>query len=103
MHGAGGEELGCSHAYHRAPPLPPTGATNQFGLRPSPYCAPPGSARGPEPLKFNMQVNQRLVKARGTQELLRLHAEHGGSFNEVNLATCWSRLSWAGCGKGFAR
>ena len=59
--------------------------------------------RGPGPLQLSKQLNQRLVQARGAQELLRLHAEHSGSFNDVNLAMCWRTLSRAGCGNGFAR
>ncbi len=87
------------HADQRAPPHAPTGAAPPFASRAHPYCAARGAARGPAPLELNKQLNQRLLQARSTRELLRLHAEHGGSFDEVNLATCWSRLGRAGCGE----
>ncbi len=45
-------------------------------------------ARGSGRLELNKQLNQRLVQARGTCELLRLYAEHGGIFNNVDIATC---------------
>ena len=73
-------------------------------------CGAGGGARS-GPLDLNEQLNQRLVQGRNqrleqgrsARELLRLHAEHGRSFNDVNLATCWSRLGRAGCGEGFNR
>ncbi len=47
-----------------------------------------GVTREPRPLEQMKQMNQRLVHARGASELLSLHAEHGRSFNYVNLFTC---------------
>ena len=32
--------------------------------------------------------------------MLRIHSEHGKSFNAINLATCWCRLGRVGCDKG---
>jgi hypothetical protein len=103
MHGAGGVERRDSHADHRAPPLAPTGAAPPFALRVPTYIAAAGAARSPAPLELNRQLNQRLTQAKNARELLRLHAEYGGSFNVVNLATCWSRLGRVGCREGFAR
>ena len=106
MHGAGVVERGHSQALARRSPRPAARADR--GHPPpftshAPYdCAAPGAVRGPGPLQLSKKLNQRLVQARGAQELLPLHAEHGGSFNDVNLATCWSRLGRAGCGEGLA-
>ena len=51
-----------------------------------------GTARGPGPLQLNIQLNQRLVRAMDAKELLLVYAQHGRSFNAVNLSTCWSML-----------
>ena len=82
-----------SHAdHHRAPPLAPTAPARFTSAPPGRALlranAAAGTAREPETLERNKQLNQRLAQARGTSELLRLHSEHGGSFNNVNLATC---------------
>ena len=108
MHVAGGGERGRSHANHRPSQLAQT-TPAMFAHTPPPARAPvlantaAGAARGSGSLELNKQLNQRLVQARRTRELLRLHAEHGGSFNNVNLATCWSRLGRAGFKEGFTR
>ena len=78
----------------RAPFLAPT-TSARFASTPLPplACVPlranaaAGAAGEPGPLELSKQLNQRLVQARGSNELLRLHAEHGRSFNNVNLAT----------------
>ena len=98
-----GELEGRSHADHHAPPLASTGVAPPFASRARPHCAAPAAARGPGWLELSKQLNQRLIQAKGAEELLRVHAEHGGSFNDVNLATCWSRLGRAGCWQGFAK
>ena len=66
------------------------------------FDAEPGASRGAGPSQMNLQLNKRLIAARGAHELLSLHAEHGRNFNIVNLATCWSRLGRVGCREGFA-
>ena len=38
------------------------------------------------------KINKLIIDATGARELLGLHGQHGPSFNDVNLATCWSRL-----------
>jgi hypothetical protein len=103
MHGAGGGERGRLQADHRALPLAPTRAAPPIASRAPPYCAAPGAAQGPALLDLNKQLNLWLFQVRSTRELLRLHAEHGGNLNNVNLATCWSRLGRAKCGEGFAQ
>ena len=39
-----------------------------------------------------IKANKGLVNAKSADELLQVHAEHGGSFDTVNIATLWSRL-----------
>jgi len=46
------------------------------------------SRAGPNP----RQINALIKDATLARELLGLHEQHGQSFNDVNLATCWSRL-----------
>ena len=38
------------------------------------------------------QLTSCMSNASSAAELLRLHSEHGAAFNEIHLATCWSRL-----------
>jgi len=38
------------------------------------------------------QINSLISKSTRARELLDLHAMYGEAFNEINLATCWSRL-----------
>ena len=38
------------------------------------------------------QLTSFMSNASSAIELLRLHSEHGAAFNEIHLATCWSRL-----------
>jgi len=38
------------------------------------------------------QINSLISKSTRARELLDLHAKYGEAFNEINLATCWSRL-----------
>ncbi len=104
MHGAGCVERGRSHSDNLATPLSPIGVAPPFASREAlPYCAAPGAVRSSAQLLLNLQLNQRLTQARSAWELLRLHAEHGGSFNDFNLATCWRRLDRVECVQGFAR
>lgn len=101
MHSAGGGEHGRSHAYQRAPSLAPTGVALPLASRTPPNLSAPGAARSPGTLLLNKELHQRLTQARSEGNLLRLHAEHSGSFNEVKLATCWSRLGRVDCVEGL--
>jgi len=47
---------------------------------------------GPSP----HQINELIKDATRARELLGLHAQHGQSFDHVNLSTCWSRLGQMG-------
>lgn len=38
-------------------------------------------------LQLNKQLNKRLAQVKSAGELLHLQAEHGGSFENINLAT----------------
>jgi len=38
------------------------------------------------------QINSLVSKSTRARELLDLHAKYGEAFNEINLATGWSRL-----------
>ena len=38
------------------------------------------------------KINKLIIDVTGARELLGLHGQHGPSFNDVNLATCWSKL-----------
>jgi len=49
----------------------------------------------PEVKVTPLQLNKRLTEAEGTRDLLQLHQQYGHRFNDVNLATCWSRLGRA--------
>jgi len=56
--------------------------------RPTVAAAALHSRAGPNP----RQINALIKDATRARELLGLHEQHGQSFNDVNLATCWSRL-----------
>ena len=43
----------------------------------------------------SIKLNKLIGAEAGAQALLGLHQQHGESFNQVNLATCWSRLGRA--------
>ena len=38
------------------------------------------------------KINKLIIDVTGARELLGLYEQHGTSFNDVNFATCWSRL-----------
>jgi hypothetical protein len=38
------------------------------------------------------QLNKRISDAKSADAILQLHAEHGGTFDEIHLSTCWSKL-----------
>jgi len=38
------------------------------------------------------QLNKRISDAESADTIMKLHAQHGGSFDEIHLSTCWSRL-----------
>jgi len=56
--------------------------------RPSVGAAALHSRAGPNP----RQINALIKDATRARELLGLYEQRGQSFNDVNLATCWSRL-----------
>ena len=48
--------------------------------------------RVPPDLPHPKQINSLISKSTRARELLDLHAKYGEAFNEIHLATCWSRL-----------
>ena len=49
--------------------------------------------RGPAVRPPAKLLTASLARAESASEVLRLHADHGSAFNEIHLATCWSRLA----------